>query len=227
MPRYHYDVSISRQKRFIRRFKEFMVLLAGMAFIAGIVIGIDAIRQATKDNTQQGVPSTSEVRASISEFDSDFFSFSAPSRWRNIKEETTSQIYVYRSFRGALVENELKIYVNSTGVDNLAASRVMPVRIDESNGHIIPAQISDHCSQAAGTKEAKQPINVTIEQASFLCLVDDTNFTVIVAEKGGSTSLKLKRNDGSLATYNFYYRSSTTPPETTQLIDILNSFDAL
>jgi len=93
VPRYHYDVSISRQKRFIRRFKEFMVLVAGIAAVGGVVIGIDAIRQATKDDTQEGIPTTSEVRASIREFDTNYFSFTAPSGWRNLASGCQSKSY--------------------------------------------------------------------------------------------------------------------------------------
>ncbi len=203
------------------------MLVAGIAVIGAVVVGIDAIHQATKNDTQEGTPSTSEVRASIREFDTDYFSFTAPSGWRSIKEETSSNVFVFRSYRGTLVENELKVYINNPEPENLAVSRVMPVRIDEASSRIIPTQISEHCSKAAGTTIAHGPIKVSVDEASFLCNIDETNFTVIVSEKGGGTTLRLKRSDGTIANYSFLFRSSTVPPETTQFVDILNSFDAI
>ncbi len=225
MPRYHYDVSISRQKRFIRRFKKFLLICLGIVVIAGVIIGIDSIRQVTEEQNDEGAPSTSVVRSPIREFDTNYFSFTAPSNWRNIREETTDQVYVYRSYRGDLVENELKVYVNMD--PDLTATRVIPVRVEDETYNIVPGQVSDHCSEAANVKTAKEPVTVTMDLATFQCIVDGTNFVVVVAEKGGSTSLELMRSNGTVTNYSFLYRSSTTPPETVQLIDILNSFTAI
>lgn len=225
MPHYQYDISITRQKRFIRRFKKLLITLAGAAVIVAVILGIDSFRQATKDNSSEGSPSTSVVRPSVREFDTDYFSFTAPNGWQNIKAESSAQVYVYRSYRGALVENELKIYVNSNEADSLDATRILPVKIDASTGHIIPSQISDHCSVPAGAASSRAV--VTIEGISFHCRTDDTNYTVLVGEKGGTTILHLKSGNNSTVNFSFLYRSSTTPPETSQLIDILNSFDTI
>lgn len=226
MPRYHYDVSISRQKRFIRRFKEFMLIVAGIAVIIGIIIGIDAIRQATQENTQEGAPSTTVVRPPIREFDSPYFQFTAPNGWTNIASETTANTFVYRRFRGQLVEQELTIHVNSAP-SNLSATRVLPVRVDETFGQIIPGEVSDHCKTVAGANATRELTEVTLSEVRFLCQADGTNYLVLIGVRGGNANLRLERTDGSTATYNFLYRSSTTPPETNQLVDIINSFDAI
>lgn len=225
MPRYHYDVSISRQKRYIRRFKKLLFVCLGVVLIGTLAIVIDSIRQGRMDNSETGLPITTEVRPPIREFETPYFGFTAPSNWKRIQEENTAQKFVYRSFRGDLVEQELIVYVNDPSAD-LTAIRVLSVRVDES-GRLVPGGVSEHCSTAAGTTKASAPVSVVMDQVSFNCQVDGTNFLVVVGEKGGGTTLQLKRPDGSKAKYNFIYRSSSVPPDTTDLIDILNSFYTL
>ena len=225
MPRYHYDVSISRQKRFIRRFKKFLYFCFGTLVVVGLAIFIDSVRQQQQDNTETGAPVVTTVSPSIREFESPYFRFTTPSNWRRITDETTDKQFTYRSYRGDLVEQELKIFVNNTSAD-LSAIRVLPVRINE-NGKIIPGAISEHCSVAAGVTKASAPVSVTMEQVNFLCQVDGTNFLVVIGERGGGSTLNLKRPNGSTAKYSFIYRSSSVPPNSTDLIDILNAFTPL
>jgi hypothetical protein len=222
MPRYHYDVSINRQKRFIRWFKKILLLCAGVVTIILMIIIVDTIRQGRDDNTETGTPVITEFNPAIREFESAYFKFTTPSNWRRITDETTDKQYVFRSYRGDLVEQELKVYVNDPTADLLAV-RVLPVRVDEK-GHLIPGGVSEHCSKAAGTTKSSGPVNVTMEQVTFSCQTDGTNFLLVVGERGGGTSLKLKRPSGGEATYSFIYRSSSVPTNTTDLIDILNSF---
>lgn len=221
MSHYQYDVSISRQKRFIRRFKKLLWFLLCILILVGAVVAFDALRQTTEDNTETGAPSTTTIRPSIREFDSEYFTFTAPPSWTNVASESTAQKFVYRSLRGQLVEQELTVYVNEQSAD-LSATRVLPVRIEEGK-RLIPSEVSDHCNTASALKKANAPMPVTIGQVSMLCRLDDTNYLVVIGEKGGNTDIKLT-GASKTTTFHFMYRNSTFTPDTTQLIDILNSF---
>jgi hypothetical protein len=225
VPRYHYDVSISRQKRFIRRFKKFLLALVGIGIVVGALIILDTIRQNLHENNQQGAPSTTTIRPSIREFDSAYFTFMAPPAWTSVEKESTATKFVYQSYRGQLVEQELTIYINDSSAD-LSATRVLPVRVENSQ-RIIPTQVSEHCSTASSVKSAHAPVPVSFLDTTILCQLDGTNYLVVIAEKGGGPSIQLNRADKSMAGYSFLYRSSTVPPDTTQLINILNSFTPL
>jgi hypothetical protein len=222
VPRYHYDVSISRQKRFIRRFKQFLLVLLVIAATIGLIILADAVRQNLRNDPQTGTPKVTVIRPSIREFDTEYFTFSTPTNWTNVAESTSGRTFVYRSYRGQLVEQELTVYVNGAPED-LSATHVLPVRVDEQN-RLVPTEVSGHCNTVSDVKKANAPLRVTIMQTSMLCRLDDTNFLVAVGEKGGSTNIKMRRADGSGITYSFLYRSSAVPPDTLELVNIINSF---
>lgn len=224
MPRYQYDVSISRQKRFIRRFKKLILICVGIIIVIGVVVVLDSFRQS-KSHNQTGPVIVTTLAPSIHKFSTPYFSFTAPSSWINISNESAANKFVYRSFRGKLVEQELKIFVNDMAVD-LTATRVLPVKIYDDKS-LLAGEVSEHCSTYTNIKTANGPVIINAGQTKFLCQLDGTNFLVVLGEIGGDTTIRLKRSDGSYATYNFMYRSSTTPTNTVGLIDIIKSFTSL
>ena len=220
MPKYQYDVNISQQKRFIRRFKKFLLIVVGIICIVIIIIIIDSLR--TRDESEQGKAKVTILEADIRKFKTPYFKFTTPKTWVDVPSETTDKNFVYRSFRGKLIEQELKIYVNDSSTD-LSATNIMPVSI-EAKTKIIPGSLSEHCMTASTVKKASQPVEVTILGAKMMCQLDGTNYLIVVAERGGNTKLNLQRSDGSVATYSILYRSSTIPPESLPLTKILNEF---
>lgn len=225
MSHYQYDVSIGRQKKFIRRFEKFLIVLLAVVIIGAIVIGFDSINQSITNDTQVGKTNETSVRPLIREFDTDYFMFTAPSNWVSIPSETTDKKFTYRGYNGTLIDSELIIYVNNTAAD-LEASYVLPIRIDEKQT-IIPTQVSDHCNTKSDKKNTASTTRVAIMEVTMLCRVDSTNYLVVAGLKGGDTDIKLKRNNGTIANYNFIYRSSSVPPNSLPFINILNSFIAL
>lgn len=224
MPHYQHNVSISRQKRFIRRFKKLILVCVGVIFAIGVAMVVDSFRQS-KSHDQTGPVFVTTLAPSIHKFATPYFSFTAASNWTSVSNESTSNKFVYRSFRGKLVEQELKIFINDMAVD-LTATRVLPVKINEDRS-LLAGEVSEHCSTLTNIKTANGPVLINAEQTKFLCQLDGTNFLVVLGEIGGDTTIRLKRSDGSYATYNFLYRSSTTPPNTVGLIDIIKSFTSL
>ena len=225
MPRYNYSVSVSRQKQFIRRFKKFLLIAIAIGLVIGLIVYLDVNKQNNVKNDQKGTALVTTIKPSTIDFKTVYFSFTAANNWINSASETSDKAFVYRSYRGALVEQELKIYVND-GSEDLAATRALPIEIDGS-GHIISGTVTEHCSSAGVNKMAGPIQLVTIGGTRMLCKIDDTNFLVVVGEIKGSTSIKLSRPDGTLATYSFLYRSSTLPANTRDLVDILKSFKTL
>ncbi len=192
-----------------------------LVFALVLAIVIDAMRQRREPKEQLGKASVTIIKPSLREFGSDYFTFNAHESWKAMTEESSPTKYVYRSYRGALVEQELIIYVNDTA-PNLVATRVLPVTIDKGS-QLILGEVSGHCGKDA---KSKNIISVTIEQTTITCQTDGTNFIVVVAERGGNTKLSLKHNNET-ASYSFLFRSSTFPADATQLLDILNSFSSL
>lgn len=222
MARYHYDVSLSRQKRFRRRFKELLILIMVLLFIASGLVIYDALHSNNKNGPELGQPKVTELRPAIKEFDSDYFSFTAPTNWQAIAAESRQDKYVYRSFRGNLVEHEFKVYIGSTKED-ISATRALPVRIDVQN-KLIPSDVTEHCSNASSLKKSTAPVSTVIGGVAMLCQLDGTNYLVVVGLKEGDTNIKMLRPDGSSIIFSFIFRSSTVPPESLPLVNILNSF---
>jgi len=225
LPHYQYDVSISRQKRFIRKFKKLLLVIFGVIILIGIVIGIDATRQNLHHDTEVGQPSVTTVHPSIREFDTPYFTFNAPTGWTNVDSESATHKFDFKSYRGTLIEQELTVYVDDPTAD-LTGTYALPVKIG-TDQRIIPTQVTDHCNTVSAIKKANAPVVVTIMQTKISCLLDGTNYVVIVGEKDGDANIKLKRPNGRIATYNFVYRSSTVPPDSLPLVNILNTFTPL
>jgi hypothetical protein len=225
MPNYQYDVNINRQKKFIRWFKKILWLCLVMVAIGGSIVLIDTFRQDKYSDVKTSQPTITTVGPSIREFETPYFSFTAPTSWTNILAESTQSKFVYRSLRGALIENELTIYANDPS-SYLSATYVLPVRIQDGK-HIIPTEVSEHCSKASEVKKASIPVKVNIMNTTMLCNLDSTSYLVIVGEKGGNTEIKLKRSNGSEISYRFLYRSSTVPADSLPLANIMNNFTPL
>lgn len=223
MSNYHYDVSLSRQKKFIRQFKIFLLASFTILLVTGIIIGFDSYHQSIKGNTGVGQPLLTVVKPSIREFDTAYFSFASPTSWINLPDQTTTQKFTYQGGKGKMLQQRLDIYINNLPKD-LYGTRALPIRIDSASNRIIPTEVTEHCNSASTLKKASAPVRVTISEVSMPCQLDSANYIVIVAEKGGDESIKLKRTDGSTVKYYFVYRSSSVPPDTQPLIDIISSF---
>lgn len=223
MALYQYDVSVSKQKKFKRRFKKLFLILLAILLVVGIIILIDSLK--TKDENQQGKIESHTVSEDFAEFTTPFFYFKTAKSWRTVEKESTDNKFVYRSFRGTLLEQELVVYVNNPGAD-LIATHVLPVEI-ESKQSIISTNVSDHCNTVSAVKKAGASTPITIAGVAMQCVLDGTEYKVAAGVKGGTTDIVLTRPGGTTATYNFLYKNFTFSPDGLAFIKLLRTFKTL
>jgi len=223
--RYRYDANMNKQQRFVRRYRFFIILF--VVALVGIIAWIlwDALRQGDQKPSSSET-TTSFVSSNTITFENEHFTFTVPNTWRDIPKESSAQKYVYRSYRGELVEEELDVYINSSGEDT-SAVRVLPVTYDSASGKFTQSEISDHCSTKAGTKAAYQPVRVSIADSSLMCQIDGTNYLVVVGLKGGSEAMQLQGPGGKNVQMTIFYRNSIVPPESEKLVKLINQFKVL
>lgn len=218
----HYYIEHKSQRitKKLRRFFLFLitiiVLLGGWVLIKTFLFVKPAPEMPTSsEQTRVQTPS-------IKIFRSAFFQFQASDSWIEDAKATKENVFVYRSFRGPLVEHDLTIYINPM-VGRLEASRVLPIEVSD-NGFIVPDRVSDHCRTAPGAKDGQDSQQMSWFDVSFLCDIDGTNYTVIVGRKGANTTLQLLRPDNTSANYIIYYRNLRANPDGQELESIVKTF---
>ncbi len=218
-------MNYQRRKRYILRVRIFFVAIFLLA-VAAAAYGYTVIRK-TEQSSQNGggaVQTTASYYAeSVNILRSPYFQFQANKTWVEVPGESTPTKFIYRSFRGNLIEHQMTIYVNESPA-NLVANRVLPVTISD-NSELLPATVTDHCIKATGKSSIDDPM-IAMERVKFKCDADSTNYAVLVGQVGGTTTLPLKRADGSMANYTIYYTNLKATPEPSQITDIVNSFQA-
>lgn len=222
MPHYLYGINISKQKRFISRFKKLILIVMVVILMVGAFVIADTLKQNNNVEMPTGAPVISSVKIETKDFTTPYYSFTTTKNWKNIEVESNENKYVYRSYRGTNIEQELKIFVNEKPND-LSATRVLPIILGTTK-RIVPSEISEHCNTQSSIKKANGPIEVTILGTKMLCQLDGSNFIVVVAIKGGGTDIVYKKPDGAVVTFNIIYRSSSVPADSAPLTAILRSF---
>jgi len=227
MPRYYHEHSFHKQTRFIRRFRVFIIIVILLAAAAGGVLYADAFLQRKK----AAAPSkpTNESRAVVASstdvFRTQYFQFQASKNWTFVANESSDKKFVYRYLRETLVQHSLVVYVNNDTESKESASRMLIVKQNEAS--LQPGDLSEHCKTLL-PKDAKNIVQqATFQGATFECTPDDQAYSVILGMAGqDASSLKLKRSDGTTASYTVVYQNLTTNPGTKEIYDIAGSFQA-
>jgi hypothetical protein len=223
--KYHTNLDYRKRKRFIFRLK-FTIFLIFVGIVAAGGYGFYTL--FTDQVSNSSATSTSQVRSSYvassgKVMQSPYFQFQANKYWAEIKQESTPNKFVYRSIRSKLIEHEIVVYVDQIP-SKLEANRVLPVTIKNNNGLEL-GSVSDHCVKAAGGSRIDSP-EVAINNARFKCDADSTNYTVLLSQIGGNSTLRLKRTDGSTANYTIYYTNLKATPDPNEVSEVLSTFQA-
>lgn len=174
------------------------------------------------------VPATSNVQTSVQApsikvFRTAYFQFQAGDTWTEDAKQTTDTTFVYRSYRGPLVEHDLTIYVN-TDKTSFDATRVQPVKLEPDGTFNLSEKISRHCRSVLPKAQQLEAQTIVFRDVRFRCDADDTIFAVLVGRIGGTPLMELLRPDGQAARYTIYYRDLTAGPTGRELTGIVNSF---
>lgn len=222
MSSYSYRNNTYRTERGRRRAVFVGLGLSTIVFLVGLVIGADLYRQKKEAVMPESIGHTSAVAAdTIQVFRTKYFQFQTDDSWGEVANNNDN-IYIYRSLRGTLVQQDLTIYVNVEPPTS-DITRVQPVSTVDNR--IKPnGPISDHCRVILPPNANKVPTKVTMGGVSFTCRADGTLFIVLVADTKGLPSFRLNRPDGTSAQYTMVYRDLTTYPDGRNLEGIIDSF---
>ena len=228
MYRYKYNTSYHHKSRRARRSTVFAsVFVLAVVGIAGYII-YDIIKQNSKANSVVSQPSFSSVQgASVNLFRTSYFQFQADDGWKEIPSESKEGHYVYRKFKGPLVEHDLVVDVNQPNKEVPALSRtnhVMAVEVDSTGRLNIVSGAGEHCNKQLPKETPNLPLQVTQKQVSFICNPDAVLYEVKLGVVGGSTQMQLPRPDGSRATYAITYRNLKFTPDDSVLRNIIDTF---
>jgi hypothetical protein len=214
--------------KFWKLFSTFLSFL-GIAIIIVIGIGIAVFVASTKDKNinQRDQASSSSTTgyyaANVQIFRTPYFQFQTDKSWSEATNESKDGKYVYRSIRNSLIKHEFIVYVGKATPASKPVTRVLPVSIASENT-LKANEISDHCSNALPPGQKGGIKVVTYKSVTFDCFADNTQYNVIVGQIGGTPKLSLLRPDGGKETYTIYYSNVTANPESSQLQQIIASF---
>jgi len=228
MYRYKYNTSYHHKSRRARRSTILAVSLVIIAFGGIAYIAVDTFLQAAKKQEITSQPTFSSVQgASINLFRSEYFQFQADANWKEVPTESVKGHYVYRSFKGPLVEHDIVIDVNNPKDEVpalVSTNHVMPVEVDSTGKFNIIGGAGDHCKTVVPKGSPSLPILVTQKQVSFICSPDSVLYEVKVGLVGGTTKMLLPRPDGTRATYVITYRNLKFTPDDSVLRTIVDTF---
>ncbi len=200
-----------------------------MGVLVGMPVLLTVLMLTTGIFTEPETPEpVSDVQTSIQSpsveiFRTAYFQFQANKAWLVDAKETTANKFVYRLFRGPLIEHELNIYINPP-IQPIDVSYVQAVRPNADGTLELLSGISDHCNSALPETEKKQIRSVELNNTTFICRGDGSSFDVIVGQVGGGPYIELKRPDNTHARYMIVYKDLTANGSGRELKGILESF---
>lgn len=227
MARYIYDVNISKHNKYRRLFKRLIfLLLLLLVIVIGLII-YDAIKEQLNEQGDATAAETVVVKPKTITFTTDYFSFTAPDTWKFMDKESTKSTYVYRSYRGNLVEQELNVHINTSSTVDVSAIRVVPVNFNQATRMLEATVASEHCNTFTKQRAVYQPIRVSLLNTSMMCQLDGTNYLLVAGQIGGSDDMKFKSINGSNISVKVFYRYSAVPADNQYFIKLLNTFKIL
>lgn len=220
---------ISFHRRFAVYFKVLLVcLFIALAVAAVLLLDIDK-----NDKTPKAPISKATVKKITFDdkyFSTPYFKFTDSGKWNFIKSQSTASKFVFQKFLpgSTLVQHQLTVYINSTPPPlDLAASRVLPVGLNDAGNGFVPTQVSEHCGKTYKPGELHKVMLRQVNGSTLLCDPDQGQFRVVIAKEGGDYNLRLKRADGSFANYIIIYQNQKIDPDADTIMQVAGSFQAI
>lgn len=163
----------------------------------------------------------------LNTFKTPYFYFEADKTWQFVKNESSPNIFVYRSSKKEIVMRDLTVYVDTLPKDRLL-TRILPV--EGGGDHFVAGEVSGHCKDyLKGTIKPtnNNPVPASIESVSFTCQVDSTSNTVGIGQKGGSYGAVLTGESGKSSRYYLLYHDLRFTAQYSDFVNIVRSFHAI
>jgi hypothetical protein len=220
---------ISLRERFSLHFKILAV------FVVALLIGGGVLIYDIYNKNQAPATPISKTTVKAITFDDKFFStpyfrFTDSEDWQLIKSQSSTSKFVFQKYlhNSNLVQHQLIVYINSTPPPNdLAASRVLPVKVNAENNSFIPEEVSGHCGKEYKANELHKVELRQVSGSTLLCDPDQGQFRVIITKAGGDYNLRLKRANGLAANYIIIYQNQKIDPDSDTVMQIASSFQAI
>ncbi len=230
MYRYKYNKSYHRKSKRARRTTFFAVSATAVVVVAIGYVALDVFKSLRNVPQPVSQPQYSSVQgATVNLFKTEYFQFQAGESWKAIPTETREGHYVYRSYKGLLVERDITVDVNKTTPEVaplVRTTRVMPVEIEADGRLAVVEGAGEHCVNAMPKGAPLVPTKITSKKVSFICTPDAAIYQVSVGEVGGSTNLSMLRSNDQKATYSITYRDLTVASNDSHLRNIVSTFQA-
>jgi hypothetical protein len=230
MPEPAYQINQPIQATHQRRYRRRSLLLTVILLVFGAVTAfvIYDFYHLKHQNNKKPVGVTYEQQiAGPQTFTSSYFQFSDASKWVYAPNDSTANKLTYLLYASGLPAHSLTVYVNQTPLqDDLAVTRVLPVRLKNNNSFTI-GSISVTCGSLYQPTDLKRVRTIALGGTSMLCVPDSPQFSVIVGQVGADYDLPLTRSGGEVAHYIIIYRNLTVDPDPTPFLRIMKTFKAL
>lgn len=220
--RFYYR-SLSRRRKALR----LSIICLILSLVAVGIFGYFFWRHHGSDSSPvQAVKPQTSVYEPFLTFTTPYFQFQTDKNWQYEPNESTSNTFVYRGFRGKLVERDLTVYVNALPTpQSLLLTYILPVQAQGNT--LISQNISDHCRTvvpAAELAASRNPRIVVVGGVTFTCQVDNSSTIIGTGMIGGSYQTSLTRTDGSQAKYFLLYHDLAYEPNPEIFKAIVDSF---
>ncbi len=220
--RYKTHSNYHRRKKLIRRLLLILVIAGLTAIYFGGKYIIHTYLQEETQVTETPVETVGYFEPSTAIFRSSFFQFQASKSWTQDINASTADKFIYRSYNGPLIEHEMTIYINNIP-DDLVVTRVLPVMLTDASQGLVLGPVSDYCGKKLLDKK-RLIQQTTVDGVKLNCNVDDNNYTILVGEVGGTTTLELARPGNTKANYAIFYRNVTASPNSVEIEQLLKTF---
>lgn len=228
MAKYYRQQGETKRRKTLRFIRPIVLLVFIGILVGGAVFLFDILRQQDDAETSSALtkPTSSVVDSGSQLQKTPYFQLRIPTKWRVVTAETKDGKYVYRQFKGSLVEQDLTIEVNNSTQVLIATtqiSRVMPLIINNAGGVDIINTPLDHCKKVS--PESRQAKLVTMDRVTFPCNPGSPAYEITAGLVNGTNIMTLPRPDGSVATYKIHYRNLSFSANPQDFLEIMKSFE--
>ncbi len=220
---------ISQRERFTWHLKLLLILLIVVVLGSGVFL-YDFYHKKQNPQTPTTKTTIKKITFEDKNFSTAYFSFKDSEAWNFIDSQSTANKFVFQKYlpKSTLVQHQLIVYINTTPPPlDLAASRVLPIEINDDGKTFKVSQVSDHCGTSYKPGEIHRVSTRQISGATLLCDPDQGQFRVVFSQIGGDYNLKLKRDNGTTANYIIIYQNQKIDPNSDTLMQVGDSFKAI